>query len=409
MHMSAGGRLWSLSALLAALAAVPLPAQSAGDSTATAQPAQRRWYERLSLRGYSQLRYNRLLETNDLYTCSHCDRSLGRNQGFFLRRARVVLSGDVSDRVSIYFQPDFATDAGGSQHFAQIRDLYADVYLDAAKTTRLRIGQSKVPYGWETLQSSSNRLPFDRSEGINSGVPGEREVGLALYWTPSAVRRRFRILSDSGLKGTGDYGLVGVGLFNGQGANRSEANDRLEAVARISYPFRLASGQFIEVGVQGYDNEFIVPSSQRSPGVTGPTDLTDRRVAASFVFFPQPFGVQAEWNVGKGPDFERATRRVEEQDLRGGYLQAMYRARRGDHVITPFVRTQYYDGGWKSETDARHYVVREYEGGVEWLPMAALELTAAYVVGDRRTSDGAAAPENRQKGQLLRLQAQFNY
>jgi hypothetical protein len=41
--------------------------------------------------------------------------------------------------------------------------------------------------------------------------------------------------------------------------------------------------------------------------------------------------------------------------------------------------------------------------------MSALELTAQYSIADRETMDGALTAPNRQKGQLLRLQAQFNY
>ena len=65
----------------------------------------RPWYEPLSLRGYGQLRYNRLFESNRSSTCP-CDRSIGNNQGFFLGRAGLVLSGEVHERVSIYIQPD---------------------------------------------------------------------------------------------------------------------------------------------------------------------------------------------------------------------------------------------------------------------------------------------------------------
>ncbi|MBP9107132.1 MAG: hypothetical protein KBF56_10250, partial [Gemmatimonadaceae bacterium] len=119
-----------------------------------AQPAPARpWYDRISLRGYAQLRYNRLLETNPSLNCSQCDRSIGNNGGIFLRRGRLVISGDVHPRVSIYIQPDYGTDAAGSLHYLQLRDAYFDLSLDTKKEHRLRIGQSKVPFGFENLQS----------------------------------------------------------------------------------------------------------------------------------------------------------------------------------------------------------------------------------------------------------------
>ena len=74
------------SATCAVFAVATLPAPARGqDSTAADKP----WYDRLSIRGYAQFRYNRLLETNEKLKCSTCDRSIGENGGFFLRRARL--------------------------------------------------------------------------------------------------------------------------------------------------------------------------------------------------------------------------------------------------------------------------------------------------------------------------------
>ena len=400
----------ALACTLAPRAAVRAQATPAGtppaDSGATRRPQPRRaWYERLSLRGYTQVRYNRLLETNPSLSCAQCDRSIGRGGGFFIRRARLVLSGDVSDRVSIYIQPDFATDAAGSLHYGQLRDAYFDVFLDQAKTLRARIGQSKVPFGWENLQSSSNRLPLDRADPTNSAAPNERDLGVFLYWASTTARTRFRILTDSGLKGSGDYGVVGFGVYNGQTPNRPEANDGQHAVARVTYPFRLPNGQFIEASLQGYRGRFVIA---RSAGVGGGPEFDDERVAGSLVIYPQPLGLQAEWNAGRGPEFDPDARTVRRRRLDGGYVQAMYRARPRGQVVIPFARAQHYRGGKKQETDARRYRVRELEAGVEWLPNPSFELTTTYVVSDRRFEDGAD-PHNRQKGQFLRLQAQFNY
>lgn len=81
--------------------------------------ASSKWYETLNLRGYTQVRYNRILETNQLLKCEQCEKSWGEGGGFFIRRARVILSGDVHDRVYVYIQPDFASQDAG---IAQLRD-----------------------------------------------------------------------------------------------------------------------------------------------------------------------------------------------------------------------------------------------------------------------------------------------
>jgi hypothetical protein len=401
-HRTLRSLLLALSVVAAFPILRPLHAQSGGGG----QGAQQPWYQRLSLRGYAQLRYNRLLESNPSLTCSACDRSIGDHNGFFLRRARLVVSGDPTDRTSMTVEIDYGTEIAGQQNSLQIRTAIFDVFLDGGRQHRLRFGQAKLPFGFETLQSSSQRLALDRSDPINSGVPNERDLGVYYLWSPAGARARFRMIADSGLKGTGDYGVLNVGVYNGQSANRAEANNNLHAVARVAWPFRLANGQFVEAGVQGYRGRFVV--TQRSPGVTGPFDFEDERGAVSLIIYPQPFGLQAELNSGAGPEFDPLSGTIRRQTLAGGYVQAMYRTRVQGQGVIPFVRYQSYDGGKKAEVDARGYRVRETEFGIEWAPRSALELTVQYTISDRRTADGVSA-DNRQRGELLRLQGQISY
>lgn len=399
---------------LVAVAAGSLGAQRPTDPAAdSARRAERRipdapaaWYERLAWRGYAQVRYNRLLETNPDLNCAQCDRSIGNNGGFFLRRGRLVLFGNVHPRVYVYVQPDYGSDAAGGLHYFQLRDAYFDLYLDDTREHRLRFGQSKVPFGFENLQSSQNRIPLDRHDGMNSAVTNERDIGVVYYWSPTEAAGRFRALLERGLKGSGDYGVFGFGLYNGQTANRPEANNSSHAVARLTYPFELTSGQFVEASIQGYTGRFVVPT--KTAGVTVAPEYTDERVAATFVWYAQPFGLQAEYNIGRGPQFVAGSNSIESRRIEGGYVQAMYRITKDRQVIQPFVRLHEYRGGKKMELDARRYDVRELEFGVEWAPFSNFEFTALYASSDRLYED-AANVGNRQKGQLLRLQAQFNY
>src|SRR6185369_7432743 len=184
----------------------------AQDSSASIRP----WYDRLSIRGYAQLRYNRLLETNDQLKCPTCDRSIGDNGGFFLRRARISITAQVTDRLSVSIQPDFATEVGGRENTLVLRHYYADLYLDSAKTFRARVGQSEVPTGFEALQSSSRRLPFDRADAMESAAPGEQDLGVFFFWTSATTKKRLRDVGTPRLKGTGDYGTLSLGIYNGQ-------------------------------------------------------------------------------------------------------------------------------------------------------------------------------------------------
>lgn len=386
-----------------------------GDSLSKLEPAkeekEKKWYDKISLRGYTQIRYNRLLETNDQLKCEQCDRSWGDNGGVFIRRARLIFSGNVHERVYIYIQPDLASSPSSTTlHFAQLRDAYFDLSLDKKKEFRFRIGQSKVPFGFENMQSSQNRLPLDRHDALNSAVTNERDLGVFFYWAPAKIRERYAMLVNSGLKGSGDYGVLGLGAYNGQTANSPEANDELHYVARLTYPFQFKNGQIIEPGFQAYTGKYVISKDRVTKGVKHNTELEylDERIAASLTIYPQPIGLQAEYNIGRGPEFNNDKDSIDTKELQGGYATLSYMIKIKKQIIIPFVRAQYYSGGKKHETDARSYTVHEYEGGIEWQPFKNFEFVAMYTMSERRFED-YAKQKNKQKGNLLRLQAQFNF
>jgi len=376
------------------------------------------WYDRISLRGFAQIRYNGLFSTNDKVSCDQCDKSWGTtstapdaksNNGLFIRRARLVFSGQVHPNVFFYFQPDFASSpSSGIQNFVQIRDLYFDLSFDKKREYRLRVGQSKIPYGFENMQSSSQRLTLDRADGINSSIANERDLGMFFYWAPAEIRERFAMLVKDGYKGSGDFGVFAFGVYNGQIANKIDGNRDLNVVARVTYPFVIGN-QIIEPGIQAYTGKWAF-TGEVSSGVTvnDPQYIKDQRIGATFVLYPKPFGIQTEYNIGTGPRYNTVTKNIDVTDLNGGYVLLNYKWDIKKQHIYPFAKFQYYDGGKKYEKDARSYVVRDYQLGVEWQPIKAFELTAEYVIADR-TFEDSSLPVNRQKGNLLRLQAQFNF
>lgn len=359
------------------------------NETKPLQVSKKKWNENFSIRGYVQVRYNRLLETNENLGCEQCDKSWGKNGSFFLRRIRIIFYGQINPRVYFYIQPDFASSATSDNlTFAQIRDAYFDIGLDNENVFRFRIGQSKVPYGFENLQSSQNRLALDRNDALNSAVSNERDLGVFFYWSPKEKRKLFRELVSSGLKGSGDYGIVGIGAYNGQTANKPELNDERHIVGRISYPFSIQN-QIIEAGVQAYSGNFVIPLSNLSTGVKFKEDrnYTDERIAASFLLYPKPFGIQAEYNIGRAPQFNKYSDSIEVQNLQGGYVQTMYNISYGKAIIMPFVKYQYYQGGKKHERDARSYFVHDLEMGIEWQPSKEFEIVAICTISSRRYED----------------------
>lgn len=368
----------------------------------------KKWYENVQIRGYLQVRYNGLLQTNEDLGCEQCDRSWGGENDFFIRRMRVILYGQINPRVYFYIQPDFASAPSTSaQNYGQLRDAYFDLGFDKENEFRVRIGQSKIPYGFENMQSSQNRLPLDRSDAINSAIANERDLGLFFYWAPKKTRKLFSSLVSEGLKGSGDYGVVGLGIYNGQTPNRPELNANKHIVARASYPVQIKN-QVVEAGIQAYQGKFTLLST--TSGVQTATDklYQDERVGATFVLYPKPFGILAEYNVGNGPEYDKLTNSVLTQKLHGGYILASYKIDFNGHTLIPFSRYQFYNGGKKHELDARSYEVKELEIGAEWQPNKNFELVCMYTFSSRRYED-AVLPYNFQRGNLLRIQAQLNF
>jgi hypothetical protein len=368
----------------------------------------KKWFESINLRGYAQVRYNGLLQTNEDLECEQCDKSWGGENGFFFRRVRLIIYGQVNPRVYFYIQPDFASaPVSTNLNFAQLRDAYFDVGIDKENQFRFRIGQSKVPFGFENMQSSQNRLPLDRADAMNSAVSNERDLGVVFYYSPTKIRKRYSSLVSEGLKGSGDYGVFGLGIYNGQTANKPELNTNRHVVARISYPFAIKK-QIIEPGIQAYKGVYTL--STLSSGVKSNIDKTylDERIGATFVLYPKPFGILAEYNVGTGPEFDKLADSITNQRLSGGFITASYKIDFKSQTLIPFLRYQKYDGGKKHELDARSYKVEELEIGAEWQPNKNFELVVMYTMSSRRFED-YAKQNNYQRGNLLRIQAQVNF
>lgn len=334
----------------------------------------------------------------------------GEGGGIAIRRGRLILSGNLTNNIYFYIQPDFGSSTGTTGNIFQLRDAYIDIGFDKKNEFRVRVGQSKVPFGFENMQSSQNRLPLDRNDALNSAVSNERDLGAFFYWAPESTRKFFASAVADNLKGSGDYGVFAFGVYNGQTANRAEQNNSLHVVARISYPIQLGD-QVIEPGIQAYTGKYVLPADLRSAGVKAANNFsfTDQRAAGSFILYPKPFGIQAEYNVGKGPQYNPAKDSIETRNLRGGYATLLYKFNTANNgSLIPFVRGQRYEGGKKHELDARSYDVKELETGVEWQVNKFLEITSSYVFSERRFED-SKLKNNLQKGRLLRLQVQLNF
>ena len=404
-------------------------------------PVRERWYEKISVRGFTQFRYN-YTPNNDLLNNFQADPSIGKFNQFYVRRARLIVSGQPHDRVFVYLQAEFAGFVNDNDiNNTFLRDSYADVFLTENKEWRIRAGISKVPFGWENLQSSQNRIPLDRADSLNSAQFNERDVGVFLYYAPTSIRERFRRLVDSGLKGSGDYGMFGIGIYNGQDTTTMDRNKDKHIVFHSTFPYEFPNGQIVEVGMDAYTGQYNVSTSPvvpLNPSLTGGTAISpqvtnggnylDERVAWHAVIYPQPFGFQAEYTIGRGPQLNTARTAIELGSLHGGYIQLMYNYKCDTYCLNifPFFRVQQYFGAKKFEDNAPRYSVREWEIGLEYQFNRALEFTAEYTWTQRTSGDSSTQPVGTcglpgspvmclqtpyqlQTGNLVRFQLQWSF
>lgn len=377
-----------------------------------------KWYERIKMRGYVQTRFSSVLSDGDIPGVNvPADPFVSDTQSIGIRRGRLVFSGDVTNHLYLYAQADFfgnvgGTSAGSTTNAVQARDLYGDISLDPAREFRVRLGLSKVPYGFVNMQSSQNRIAIERPDAINSAVEGERDFGAFFYWAPYEIRNRFKDLVKMCLRGSGDYGVIALGAYSGQGINNADRNGTPHYVARLTYPYEFDNGQILEMGISGYTGKFV-PNVTAIGGVTpsfNSSGVTDRRVAVNAILYPQPFGLEAEWNWGEGPQLSNDLRSITSQALQGGYVQAVYRHVFPDQSeILPFVRWQYFDGARKFANNAPRDHVQEISVGLEYIPYPELELTLMYTHGTRTNTTDTAGLYRDVQADYIGVQAQINF
>jgi hypothetical protein len=417
----------------ASVLAEPLQAaatlEAATPEKAVEKPEEKAADKPIAIRGYIQFRTSERVSGEEGFSL-WSDRSVGdrlsatRDNNFVIRRGRLIFSRDITPHVGVYIQPDFGSSAGTTGNVLQLRDAYADLFVDATRVHRFRVGQSKVPFGWENMQSSQNRLGLDRADALNSAVRDERDTGVFYYYTPKWVQESFKEIEQKKLKHSGNYGMFGLGVYNGQGANRQDTNESVHTVVRFNVPGKTQSGQLYEFGVQGFTGKYV-PSTAlytnaagvrntAAPTLSAGDGIKDQRVAVSGIIYPQPFGLQAEWTWGKTPGMDATRNLIEEKSLQGGYVQAMYMLKDTEFgTLIPFVRYQSFDGYNRAEPNAPRNKVNDVEVGLEWQMTPNIELTTVYHHLDRGnlvTGNRAGFVDYRNfQTNYVRMQMQVSY
>ncbi len=391
-----------------------------------------RWYERITMFGYGMLRYN--LTNNGQVRTYHDvsvgDTANGAQPGFFFRRIRWVVTGQVSEHVAFFIQPDLASQVSGNTHVLSMRDAYGDYYFDKGKEYRVRLGLQRVPCSFDNWQASRVRMAIDRADATNSCAPSERDVGVSFMWTPKIAQVRFKQMLDY-MYGPGDYGVFNVMVDNAAGNNVAENNKNKRVSVRLSWPWELPGGRLMETGMNaGYGtwhvsmgtaaagtalysvNSPACVGAAQTSGCTSARNFLDERLNFYVYLPPQPWGVIAEYVTGRGPMRDPGGV-VRVQPFYGGYFQGHYQWKYSDvGLANLYARWQGYRGGLKFQTGAPNDTMQETEIGIAWQPDPQFEFTTAYTFTRRKNvfntltaTANTPAQQFDAYGNLLRFQA----
>ena len=204
----------------------------------------------LKLSGYTQFSYEALD---------------GGDNGFSIKRARLVLSGAILKNVRFKLQVD-------AMKSPILLDANVELFLHEAAT--LCFGQFKIPFGIEMLTSSGDLDTINRSQPVNNLSPGldiganGRDIGAVVFGKTSILEYT-------------------VGLFNGAGINKADTNEEKDWAGRLA----VHPTSFLTLGASLYDGSYSpsisVPSEKRDRAgldlavLTGPVSLKGEYIRAS--------------------------------------------------------------------------------------------------------------------------------
>ncbi len=233
----------------------------------------------IKLSGYTQLRFRQ---------------SKDAKNAFDIRRARLDLKGDITERFDYRTQLEFG---GTSGPFL----LDATVGYKLNPCIKLTGGQFKIPFSQENLTSSPKLETINRSQVVEALVARGADVIGNQNGRDIGVQASGSFLPNKAKSGyLFDYA---VAVVNGSGINKADTNDQKDFVGRLVYhPTKDWS-----VGGNIYQGRYTLTSA--------PTQRNDRdRAGFEFAYLHDPISLKGEFIEGHDGSTNKS----------GWYLQAGY-------------------------------------------------------------------------------------
>ena len=231
----------------------------------------------VKISGYTQVRYQFLEEKDKI-------------DSFDIRRARLDIKADVTERFDYRLQADFA----GSS----VKLLDATIGYKVNPYLKLTAGQFKVPFSQENLASSPKLETINRSQVVEAlvargkdviGNQNGRDIGVQV--SGGAWKRDDRALLD-----------YAFGVFNGAGINISDNNEEKDFAGRVV--FHPVKG--LDIGASYYDGTANYGTPKK--------DQNRNRAGLELAYAYENLSLKGEYITGNDG----------KTDKNGWYLQAGY-------------------------------------------------------------------------------------
>jgi len=179
------------------------------------------------------------------------EKTLGYNNTFFIRRARIKFTYEAADGVKFVLQPDLST---GN---LALKDAYTVVNLPKLKNVTLWVGQMNRP-NYDVEYSSSSRELLERARVTTTIYPGEREIGAKLEYNGIKVPILLQVMMMNG---------------NFTGTQAKDVDSRKDVMARFVYSVKLpAAGVGIDFGANHYFGNNLAKTNQYVKNSDGTLD-----------------------------------------------------------------------------------------------------------------------------------------
>ncbi len=192
---------------------------------------------RLQIGGYAELRITNLGTATGDRTGPH------DVLDFQVARFRPRLTYFMDPHWEADLQINASTRSAASASFTA-RDAYVEYHNGLNNQYALRLGQQKVPFGYETfVEGDEPRPALERARYHEVLVPDQRDIGVAAIFNPRKLP-----LTQAYYRGP----LIGVGVYNGNSINKQDNDLNKNVIAEV----RLPLGGHNTIGLSGLSGTF---------------------------------------------------------------------------------------------------------------------------------------------------------